>query len=102
MVLLRNLFSQCSSISNELTETQASRAKEALLWVRLSRLFSAHQFLVRDAEIVGLKSKGACPDLTDIFKEPAGHLTDRNNLCFSDTIQYVVTDHAVIPLLAQP
>jgi hypothetical protein len=106
---LRHLFSECSSISNKLTGTgQASRATEALWWVRLSRLFSAQQETERLAKIVGLLSKNVCrpfspadfAEIADILKGRADvPPIDRNCLCSLDTIGYVIIDHAVIPLL---
>jgi hypothetical protein len=102
---LRHLFSECSTISNKLLETkQASRRTEALLWVRLSRLFSFQQEPERLAEIIGLLRKNVCRpfnfvDLADILKGRADIPIDRNYLCSLESINAVITDHAVIPLL---
>jgi len=97
---LRRVFSECSSISNQLTTAGLPRASQALLWVRLSRLFWGGE-IVRLAEIVGLKSKHVCPNsLSDIFKGRADHLVDRNAICnLPDLIHAGIVDHAVIPLL---
>jgi hypothetical protein len=98
---LRRVFSECSSLSGALKGTrQASRASEALLWVRLSALWRAPEEIVRLAEIVGLMSKDARrSSLSDILKGRADHLFDRNSLCNLLLIHAAIVDRAVIPLL---
>jgi hypothetical protein len=101
---LRKMFSDCSSIAKNLMEpTQASPAAEALLWVRLSRLFSAEDELWRLADIVGLVSRNGCRNIQttmmDFSKGSAIDVHDENKLCHSASIEHVIIDHAVIPLL---
>jgi hypothetical protein len=101
---LRKMFSDCSSIAKNLMESkQASPAAEALLWVRLSRLFSAEDELWRLADIVGLVSRNGCRNLQintmDFLKGGATDVRDENKLCHSGSIERVIIDHAVVPLL---
>jgi hypothetical protein len=99
---MRKVFSDCSSIARSLTEAkQASPTAEALLWVRLSRLFSVEDEIWRLADIVGLVSKAGCRDLraADTLVGTLPDVHDKNNLCYSSMIQYSVIGHAVIPLL---
>jgi hypothetical protein len=98
---LRKMFSDCSSIAKNLMESkQASPAGEALLWVRFSRLFSAEDELWRLADIVGLISRNGCPKITTVdFSKGDANVRDENNLCHSGSVERVIIDHAVIPLL---
>jgi hypothetical protein len=98
---LRKVFSDCSSIAKNLMEPkQASPATEALLWVRLSRLFSGEDELWRLAGIVGLISRNGCPKITMVdFSKGDANVRDENNLCHLGSIQHVIIDHAVVPLL---
>jgi hypothetical protein len=95
------MFSECSSIAKNLMESkQVSPAAEALLWVRLSRPFSAEDELWRLADIVGLISRNGCPKITAVdFSKGDASVRDENNLCHSGSIEHVIIDHAVIPLL---
>lgn len=98
---LRKAFSDCSSIAKNLMEgKQASLAAEALLWVRLSRLFSGEDELWRLADIVGLISRNGCPKITAVnFSKGDANVRDENNLCHSGSIERVIIDHVVVPLL---
>jgi hypothetical protein len=100
---LRGLFSRCSSISDELTETrQVPRPKEALLWVRLSLLFSFVEETMRLAKIVGLvePKNGCINSYTEIFKvDDIDRNDDRNDLCSFTIIHNAIITNAVIPLL---
>ena len=77
---------------------QASPAAEALLWVRLSRLFSGEDELWRLAEIVGLISRNGCPKVTAVIENVDANVRDENNLCHSGSVERVIIDHAVVPL----
>jgi hypothetical protein len=102
---IRGLLSECSAIAKKLVELkQPAPQAEALLWVRLSRLFSDEDETWRVAQIVGLIPRNGCQSLkaatpADILKGRAPVVRDKNNICFWSTTQYSIIDHAVIPLL---
>jgi hypothetical protein len=100
---LRNYFSECSALTKSLMELkQALLAAEALLWVRLVRLFSFDYELWRLADKVGLVSQTDCLRVRQSFwdiKLLGVQTNDRNNLCASGYIGTSITDHAAIPLL---
>jgi hypothetical protein len=80
---------------------QPSAAAEALLWLRLSRVFSAEAELWRLADIVGLISRNGCSGVgTVVISRIDPNARDENNLCQAGGIEATIIDHAVIPLLA--
>jgi hypothetical protein len=102
---LRKGLSKCSSLTNDLVELkQPSSIVEALLWVRLSRLFSIGEIIWAWADRVGLMSENGCRSyrgatLSVILKGDVSDAHDENDLCFWDYIGTSIIDHAVIPLL---
>jgi len=86
---------------------QSSPAAEALLWVRLVRLFVENERFWRMAETVDLMSRSGCRRLSqatsaDIQNGRVDDVRDKNNLCnLGSIIQYVIIDHAVIPSLTE-
>jgi hypothetical protein len=111
---IRKVLSDCSSIAKALIEPDKRLpAAEALLWVRLSRLFWFEDEMWRLAKIVGLVSGDGCQkyvqgasnlgnDLAGIVKGDAPQTRDdgdRYNLCFLRSVEISIVDHAVVPLL---
>jgi hypothetical protein len=102
---IRNLFSECSSIAKNLMEWKKSApTAEALLWVRLSRIFSLEDELWRLADIVGLVSQSGCRNIqasshTLAAPDRRPVVQDKNDLCSSGLILLPIIDHTVIPLL---
>jgi hypothetical protein len=109
---LRHVLSECSSLAGNLIGPGTrSPAAEALLWVRLSGLFSVQDLILRDAEIVGLGvSRKDCRQKAEFFERfgyeaaitgavPFPELRDKNDLCYWSTIQHVILKQAIVPLL---
>jgi hypothetical protein len=105
---LRNVLSECSSIAGKLIGPKTrSPAAEALLWVRLSRFFSAEEEIWRFAEIVGLDMPiNYCRQQEAEFRggyrlpaRPSFVFRDKNDLCYWDYVRNVIIEHAVTPLL---
>ena len=98
---LRHIFYECSSLANKIDGSETKPATDALIWAQLSRLFSAEEEVWRFADIVGLVSRKYCSSLRPLRltdAPPVGE--DKNNLCIWNTVQQVILDHAVVPLLA--
>jgi hypothetical protein len=107
---LRNVLSECSSLTKNLIELkQTTPIAEALQWLRLSKYFES-SFVASElglAEIVGLVSPKYCKQQevrTDALMRgkqapppPGAH--DENDICSWDTVHRSIIDHALIPLL---